>query len=292
MPFGHQRLTMKRDLLSWWMRPAWLRSETARQGTLFAGPWVGEFGWELMNWQGWIRALAPRYERVVVCSRASSEALYRDVADQFLPHRIEGKADHVVCRQVRNPEEVERVNREIPADADVLRPLVYVPRSAQQFVQLGAPLDTPSCDVLIHARQKSEHAQRNWSRDHWIQLCEALQADGWRVGAVGLSGATLDVPGVEEFRDLPLERTLDVIRSARAVLGPSSGPMHLASLCGTPHLVWTNRGIYRMGITSREKYESWWNPLATPVQVIETDAFDPPPEQVLDRFRSWQGAGD
>jgi hypothetical protein len=61
--------------------------------------------------------------------------------------------------------------------------------------------------------------------------------------------------------------------------GHSSGPLHLASLCGTPHLVWTNRKTYGMGKTSREKYESWWNPLRTPVTVLDS-GFDPTVDEV------------
>lgn len=64
--------------------------------------------------------------------------------------------------------------------------------------------------------------------------------------------------------------------------------METAFLCGPPHPVWTNRGIDRAGKTIREKYEFWWNPLGTPVQVMATDAFHPPPEMMLERFREWK----
>lgn len=273
---------MKRDLLSWWTRPQWLRNPGSRNRTLFAGPWVGEFGWELLNWQGWVRKLAPYYDRVLVCSRTPSESLYAGVADEFIPHQIKGVPDHVICRQIENPEELTRIQGLITSGMDHLVPRLFVPAAAQDFQQLGEvdAVDSP-CEVLIHARGKGAHTQRNWPMDRWVALCEEIQNSGKRVGAIGLSSDTLDVPGIEDFRDVPLQETLNRIRSARVVLGPSSGPMHLASLCGTPHLVWTNRGNYRMGKTSREKYETWWNPFQTPVEVLEADTFDHSLEDVL-----------
>ena len=33
---------------------------------LIAGPFLGEFGWELMQWQGYLRQLAKFYKREIV----------------------------------------------------------------------------------------------------------------------------------------------------------------------------------------------------------------------------------
>ena len=32
---------------------------------LLAGPWVGEFGWELFCWQGFLRKLSKQYDKVI-----------------------------------------------------------------------------------------------------------------------------------------------------------------------------------------------------------------------------------
>lgn len=271
---------MKRDVLSWWTRPHWLRGHS-RAKILFAGPWVGEFGWELMNWQGWVRALAPRYEEVWVCSRSSSEALYADVATRFIPHSIRGKAVHVIANDVQNPEERERVRNLVTPEMDHLLPRLFVPAAAQHFIRFGSRRAPPPVDVLFHARGKDIASDRNWSVKAWEEMRGRLADAGLTAGCVGLSSATLDVPGVEDFRDRPLAETLDLMASARVVIGPSSGPMHLASLCGAPHVVWTDRRIYRMGKTSRQKYESWWNPLGTQVRVLDDEGFAATPETVM-----------
>lgn len=43
---------------------------------LVAGPYVGEFGYELMEWQAWVRALAPRYSEVHVLAYAGRDVPY------------------------------------------------------------------------------------------------------------------------------------------------------------------------------------------------------------------------
>ena len=47
---------------------------------LIAGPWCGEFGWELMSWQGRIRELSRSYDETIVCSDDGHQALYADFA--------------------------------------------------------------------------------------------------------------------------------------------------------------------------------------------------------------------
>lgn len=279
--FGHQKLTMKRDVLRWWFRGGCAR-RPGRKPVLFAGPWVGEFGWELMNWQAWVRALAPHYEKVVVCARPASEALYQDFADVFVPHGLRGTADHVILRDVENPEVLAEIRAQVTEEMDWLQPLIYVPQRVQHFIRFGEAEAVDRVDVLLHARGKGAASERNWPVSQWEALVEHLQSAGLTVGCVGLRHATLDVPGVLDFRDIPLTETLNRMAAAKLVLGPSSGPMHLASLCGTPHVVWTNQGIYRMGKSSRQKYESWWNPLRTPVTVLDDEGFGATPARVLE----------
>lgn len=270
--------------LSWWLCPAFIRKCRPRSDTLFAGPWVGEFGWELMNWQGWVRRLAGNYKRVIVCCREPSAALYRDVATEFVFHSIDGVPNCHHIHDVKNPDEVRCVWERIPSGADHVRPIQYVPQGAQSFVRFGAREDGDVV-VLCHARGRSLDANRNWGQAEWDTCVRELEAHGLRVGAIGLRSSTLPLTCLHDYRDKPLEETMNIIASARLVIGPSSGPMHLASLCGTPHLVWGDRRTYSMKKTSRDKYESWWNPLGTPVTMIDEYGYDIPVSAVVSEVR-------
>jgi len=278
----------RRDILSWWLRPAFLRSWGRKKETLFAGPWVGEFGWELINWQGFVRKLSRSYRKTVVCCPEGHEALYADFAAEIHPHRLRGTADCNALRKIQNPEEAERIHGLVPLDCDWLKPLGYQPFSRQEFIRFGArqPRSSGAVDVLFHPRGRIFGADRNWSPERWQALLALFRQEGYRVGCLGLRDATLKVEGdFLDLRDRPLSETLDIIASAKVVVGPSSGPMHLASLCGTPHVVWTDDRSYARGRSNRDKYESWWNPLKTPVRVLDADGFDPPPEIVFESVK-------
>src|SRR5882762_9559877 len=53
-----------------------IRQRTFPRRNLFAGPYVGEFGWELMQWQGFVRARRPYYEKVHVLTYPGRDYLY------------------------------------------------------------------------------------------------------------------------------------------------------------------------------------------------------------------------
>ena len=46
------------------------------------------------------------------------------------------------------------------------------------------------------------------------------------------------------------------MQKTRVVIGQSSGPMHLASLCRVPHAVWGHHRLY-------QRYADTWNPHKT-----------------------------
>ena len=273
----------RRDILSWWLRPGFLRPGGNRRDTLFAGPWVGEFGWELLNWQAFVRKLSRSYRKTVVCCPAGREALYADFAAVIHGHKLRGVSECNVMHKVENPEELERMGKLVPPDCDWLKPMGYQPFSRQEFIRFGKPRTDLSVDVLFHPRGRGFGTERNWDAEKWRELLGLLRGQGLRLGCIGVSSATVKVEGeYTDFRDKPLFETLDVIASARTVIGPSSGPMHLASLCGTPHVVWTDRGRYARGRTNRDKYETWWNPLGTRALVLDEHGFDPAPKAVAE----------
>ena len=88
---------LRREYLQWWLRPAFLRPWGRRSKTLFAGPWLGEFGWELLCWQGFVRKVSRGYERTVVYCPAGREALYADFADTVIPHAFKGTSETDRC---------------------------------------------------------------------------------------------------------------------------------------------------------------------------------------------------
>jgi hypothetical protein len=138
-------------------------------------------------------------------------------------------------------------------------------------------------DLVIHARADTREVigeNRSWPVERWQQLIKRLRDEGVvrTVIAIGSSEAAHKVPGTRDMRGVDSRLLADILASTRLCIGPSSGPMHLASLCGTPHLVWTDIRQWNLGWrkgTNRERYESVWNPFKTPVTVLDSCGWQP-----------------
>ena len=64
-----------------------MQNEIKSNAIVFAGPFVGEFGWELSHWVPHLRWLREQYrgKRLIVSSYPGREPLYNGIADEFWP---------------------------------------------------------------------------------------------------------------------------------------------------------------------------------------------------------------
>lgn len=261
---------------------------------LVAGPCVSEFGWELCEWQGRVRKLARPYDKIVVCSTIGHLPLYADMNPTFIPHLIAGRRD---CHRMRPgsmpnlnefriaQDSVAQMVAELKAAGHVVDRIDSIPKGGkavgtrrpierQSFIKYGNPARiSEPYPIVIHARARTDNERTsgdNYPRAEWEELLRLLAVAGFpRVAAVGLRSAAIVPTGAADLRGWELRLTMDLMAAATVVIGPSSGPMHLASLCGTPHMVWaTDRHQSAIMKRNKERYESYWNPLKTPVSVL------------------------
>ena len=244
---------------------------------LLAGPFVGEFGWELFCWQGRLRRLAQEYRRIYVHCRQGHELLYRDFADVNVMPR--GTARGYLME-----------------DLDVVppcKPLVYYDPSFseeeltgnlfydQTFVELSRADEPPAIgtfDVVLHARARAHRADENWPRARWDALVRELSSRGYSVACIGLESQAHDLSGPESpvarWMGCPLETLAPFLRHrARLLVGTSSGPMHFGALCGTPRVVWDTE-------VNRVRHEHHWNPFGAETEFIT--GYQPSVATVLD----------
>lgn len=260
------------------------RSSRPNKGkTVLAGPWVGEFGWELFCWQGYLRRLHRTQGLVIdVMGRPGHEALYDDFCRSYIAKPI--PSGGVMCwhnNQFADKEDIDlgrgydlhiRPQTNPPVRYDLRKPCGGAGFPDQIFVQLGRRVPsnrTPG--IILHARDtaKCGSANRNWPERKWLRLRDKLGELGRGIGCMGSKDAALHLPGTRDLRGIPLGELADVLASADLVIGPSSGPMHLASLCGTPQLVWSVD-------KNRKRYLKDWNPFETPVVFLSRHGWDPP----------------
>ena len=237
----------------------------------FFGPWIGEFGWELMAWQAWCRAKSREFDKSYVCSFPDMAALYTDFAT-FIPHDHEGRA-----LDWHKEENYSKAKYDLPTDITdmFIPPKVY--RTQGEFIKFGQ--QDPGCKVkyVIHARGINRGG-KNYPIDQWEELVKALNTHD--IASVGTL-ADHHIKGTQDLRGINLENLMWYMAGADCVIGQSSGVMHLSSLCGTPHVVWGDGRTY-FNETLDVRYQKTWNPLNTPCTYIFDDDWKPDPSVVVD----------
>jgi hypothetical protein len=251
--------------------------------TLLAGTWWGEFGWEIMSWQGYIRKLAENYDRVVISAPPGHEPLYADFCDTYVEHAIAGDKD---CWMVHGDHRLKAMLEQDlqkmadDLDADRVKPTGYIPIAQQKFVPYGNAGHTPPerrFDILFHFRLRHDRGQeRNTPEKLALEIRERLNGD-LRLACIGSIEESVCPAGFADMRGLPLTELMDVIASAFLVTGPASGPLLLASLCNTPHVSWSSKRWYSaVKMDNKERMTKGWNPFGVPCRVIDEFGFVPP----------------
>jgi len=235
--------------------------------TLYAGPWTGEFGWELCWWNPMIRYYAQQYEHITVAAPEGSRYLY-EFADEFIPLKTIGisycdgyllsdlpiiKADVKLSPHeefAKYPNEPDRISTPRKWKSLVPSRSVYI------------------ADILCAFRPKKFINKKlingkEYPLEQCQELVDLLKTLGFSVACFG--GLDNYCPnGAIDLRGQPLEGQCSAISAAKCVVGPSSGTIHLASLCKCPHVTWIASTHYTLG----KRYKRLWNPFDTPVRFL------------------------
>lgn len=266
--------------------------------TLVAGPWVGEFGWELFAWQGYVRSLSRNFDKTIIISRQNSKSLYEDFCSDFIafdpPNNL---ADSYFMYGFDTKDALIKIIKEnriplnkyttvflprrigLPPQTHYGEEISFGPYTIKpEYIQFGQKTEL-KYDYVFHARERDLRKEDNWSVESWDTLYKLLSPA--RIACVGTLKESTLIKGTDDFRGSKLSETFDVLRNAKCVFGPSSGPMHLSSLCGVPHVVWSRKENY-------ERYTENWNPLDTPVLFDSKHSWHPSPEYVYKKFLEWR----
>lgn len=257
--------------------------------TLLAGPWIGEFGWELFVWQGYIRSIAHQFDEVIVSTRVGNEFLYEDFTNNFKPIDLPPNAssDSWFCRNI--PKDfVENFVNSIPHTHRIpARNIGFLLNGngvaqtspeflSQKFVKYESNSLEHKYDIIIHPRNKDVGSDRNWDKDKWQKLVDLLGED-YTIAEIGNNEA-FKLDGVDDYRNIRIQDTVSLMNRCKLVIGQSSGPLHLASLCGTPHLVWSTE-------YNRNRYTKYWNAHNTTVYFYSEMGWNPTVEFIEEKIR-------
>jgi hypothetical protein len=122
--------------------------------------------------------------------------------------------------------------------------------------------------VVLVQRNRVHGADRNWPAEKWDQLARILADRGVHTTVYPCEA----------------EAAITLLSGCDLAVGQSTGGLHLAALCGCPTMVWSLQDylMWQWEITNRQRYETWWNPLGSPVVFREASQL-PGPEEAADQ---------
>lgn len=268
---------------------------------LHAGPWVGEFGWELCSWNPFLRHISQKYDRVIVEGPASSEYLY-EFADEYRPNEsLSIFADEYKGRgESFSPEPGATIETPSPGKhgkpekrsfgtSRHTRPFKtipsrewrYLPEKVEHVADVLCAFRPPKVVKRKPSGKKRTLTDKEYPQKRCEQLVNLLIKANVSVACIG----GLDnyyVKGSIDLRGAPLKSQCNAMAGAKVCVGPSSAPLHLASLCKTPHVVWYNRIDQ---VSSRARYTNYWNPFGTPFTYMKQNL--PTSEEVMETLQEY-----
>jgi len=238
---------------------------------IWAGPFLGEFGWETTIWSPWLRHEQHRLKVPfhVVCEDGK-DLLYRDFAMVHEVRRMESVRRD--CQNAFRPKggKLTREDYEnycitaaghgvkclTPIDLTTVWP-GGVPQARQAAFKTHYKKTHGERNwVAIHAR-RAQHEDRNWPPEAWHLLIDKLTTRGHEVLSIGAHRQTHDLEGVTDYRGCDLWMLAEYLSSCRYLVGPSSGPMAFAMLCEVP-VIWWSKNRKDVG-----RFAGSWNPFHT-----------------------------
>jgi ADP-heptose:LPS heptosyltransferase len=102
--------------------------------------------------------------------------------------------------------------------------------------------ETSTITLCLRDRELAEH--RNWYFEYWNELTRILCDMNYNVVTIGLVKNKTFKPDkrVKNFvNSTSINDCINILCNSDLAVGGSSGTMHLASRCGTDHIVWGSK---------------------------------------------------
>ena len=283
--------TLGERLKSFWEG---VRLRFSSKKILIVGPYVGEFGHEIMDFQSYVRWFKRKYREVHVITFPGREPLYRGCVvhshhyDLITAGYHYGRISHSKIRAEAH--EFARTHQ--IANYDLFSTIHLCTRWHRRLLfrqehELIAPLKPPRPNQRVVFHFRSIHKvgpdqTRNFRPDLAEEVCRLCRLSGIEVACIGHPKYALSPSGSEDCRTEDLEATVAEIAACRLVVGELSGPLHLAAYVGKPIVIWVP-DKWRLGDAFRR------NPFNVKVFVVRDNTTNPSPKEVLSTIQSALG---
>lgn len=253
--------------------------------TLIAGPYIGEFGFELMYWASYVIGAGARFKKRYIITYPGRDAIYPGWTSVYHDGLL-SQAGYGLGRV--GPDESKEIVRRFAEREGLRHYSVFHPWMVSKrvfkiclpkanWLVLGSELkDAPRHDVVLHFRnilKAGPDDRSNFTNDRAAALAGELQKRGYSLCCIGSPKHALCPPGVTDMRSDDVSSAIRAIRGARVIVGQQSGPTHLANLCGKDVILWAE-GEWRIAMGRK------WNPHNCNIHVVRNDTFNPEPAEI------------
>jgi hypothetical protein len=268
------------------------RQALSPKNTLLAGPYSGELGWELMEWAGYVRRLSKQYQRTIVVSYQGHRCLYDQC--EFYRHELSLQDSGYWYGSLAPP----KIDTMVAHYRDTLGLTSFDwlhPTHLNRYTKrlLGPqifwdPFDRRLADykydVGFHFRsiRRADLDTKNYPVSYARELINRCKAVGICVCCIGHPQYSFCPDNCDDLRSADLSETRSTLRGIKILAGGSSAPMHLASSCGLPIVVWWKAAPFDSEL--RDRYLDLWNPHKASVFIASDSTFQPAPEHVLSQI--------
>jgi len=253
-------------------------------------PWGGELGWMVATWIPYLRLMSKKYNITVIVQKAYAY-LYEDFAYNILYKKWEGSTDRWLING-KKPK-LSKKFRKAYKGYRILSPRKERCHKGYKqgvFFKYGQGSPEPGYDVLIHARHivkndwidKACHRPHNMSRKKWEEVVAHLKKKTSDIACIGTIDGSRTLTGVTDLRGISIKRLCGIMANSKVVIGESSGPLHLASHCGTPQVIITHsRFENSIASTNKKRYKIHWNPFGIKCSCVIHEKWSPPVEKIV-----------
>lgn len=261
----------------------------SRKKVLVVGPYVGEFGHEIMDFQSYVRQLAMRYDTVHVISYPGMDPLYRGCIMHSHDYELKsagyyyGKLSFTEIKKYA----MDFARKNGLKEFDLFntthlctrwhRKVLY---RQQHEVFRAVRQKQEDRDIVFHFRnifKDGPDDARNFKPGLVEELVRLCSNSGYSLVCIGHPDYSLCPRECEDRRTVDLEETIAVIASGKVVVGELSGPIHLAVYCSKQVITWAPGKSRIKGVVAR-------NPFNIPIHIVRDDTTNPVPFEILNKI--------
>jgi len=252
-----------------------VKNQLAQYDEIIFGPFIGELGWEIYRWSGFVRRykkLNP-HKRIIVCTRENRQDLYNDAVDGIEVFSIEGdystyRPDCYKCNITDNMyNRIMYSLKDRHPNAFIFEPRVYnshrrlfnqedmdydyTPRStnASTIKDILNISESNMIPLVIPTRHRPDMAHRNWGVDNWKTLFQLINNSNQFVCFICGTGDSYYKPSYPHMYALEdfvredsgvssIGLTIEAMNRSKLTAGPQTASIILSNLLGTPTLFW------------------------------------------------------